>query len=283
MLEIPHFEENKALHAFLIENQKKLIAQKKAIIKEADGFSFMAPMNSLQAKDKAYKSNEPIDLDDISQIKVRAIINTTNIMDSHKDVHLPGLWDKSLKESSGLMHLQEHKSNSFAAIISDGMDLTAYTKTYSWKELGFEQWKGKTEALVFDSVVKSQRNPFMFDQYGKGYVKNHSVGMRYVKLVMCIDDPQYGAEYEAWEKYFPEIINPAEAEKYGYFWAVKEAMAIEGSAVPKGSNYATPTLDNNMKQEASKKDTEPSKDTPPENQAEKSLEEQRKLFFKNLV
>jgi hypothetical protein len=175
-------------------------------------------------------------------IQVRAIINTTNLMDSHKDVHLPGLWKKSLQESDRrLMHLQEHKME-FDKIISDKKDLKVYTKTYSWKELGVKL-EGNTEALVFDSTVKQKRNPYMFGMYKDGNVDNHSVGMQYVKMLMAVNDEEYQQEFENWEKYYPEIANKEEADNTGYFFIVKEAKVIEGSAVPIGSNWATPTLD----------------------------------------
>ena len=259
------FKTRKELFDFLIENQDSIIAQKKAVMKEADCVFFSpTATTTVNLKDQAEKSNDPIDFENLDEIKVIAIINTTNLMDSHLDVHIPGLWTKSLKENKSLMHLQEHKM-AFDKIISDGNKLRAYTKTYSWGELGFD-YEGDTEALVFESTIDKKRNEFMFKQYASGYVKNHSVGMRYVQLVLCINDPDYGAEYEAWEKYFPMIANKETAEDRGYFWAVKEAKAIEGSAVPVGSNFATPTLENNAKSLEPSKDTlkeinEPSKDT----------------------
>ena len=73
----------------------------------------------------------------------------------------------------------------------------------TWKELGFPRIKGETQALIFKSIAEKARNEFMFEQYAKGFVKNHSVGMQYVKLVLCINDEDSGAEYEAWEKYYP--------------------------------------------------------------------------------
>ena len=55
-----------------------------------------------------------------------------------------------------------------------------------------------------------------------------------------------------------DVIKSKEiAEAQGYFWVVKEAKVIEGSAVPIGSNQFTPTLENN-------KDKEPVKATPNE-------------------
>ena len=70
---------------------------------------------------------------------------------------------------------------------------------------------------------------------------------------MAVNDEDYGAEFEAWEKYYPMIANKAEADRAGYFWAVTEATEIEGSAVPLGSNSATPTLE--AKEEITKENT----------------------------
>ncbi|WP_394749542.1 hypothetical protein [Spongiimicrobium salis] len=238
-LALPEFNTKREKFDFLRTNKDKLIAQKKSIIKEADGFAFVkTPTISKYGATKM--DGTPIDAN-VDKLLVKAVINTTNIMDSHYDVHLPGLWKKSLSENRMIMHVQEHKSNMFDKIISDGEDLTAYTKNYTWKDLGYNV-SGNTEALMFDSLVKKSRNPYMFDQYRDKYVRNHSVGMRYVKLVLCINDEENGgAEYEAWEKYIKEVINRDFAEDKGFFWAIKEARVIEGSAVPLGSNTITPT------------------------------------------
>lgn len=247
--EIPFFEDRKDLFKFLLENKQTLMAEKKYHPKHGDGINVMFDriLVNLKGKSIQSKSNVTVDTQGLTQIKVSVAINSTNIMDSHSDVHLPGLWKKSLSENKLIKHLQEH-AMAFDHIISDGGDLKAYTQNMTWKELGVNL-KGTTEVLTFDSTIKLSRNPYMFDQYAKGYVNNHSVGMQYVSLVMCIDDDSecYGAEYEAWQKYIGDVANQDAAKEQGYFWAVKEAKVIEGSAVPIGSNYATPTLDNNMK------------------------------------
>ncbi len=240
-MKIPKFKTQKELFAFLIENEERLIAQKTAEVKEADAILFAPAI--VYEKDDPNKENNPVDVANLDEINVVVIINTTNLLDGHMDVHIPRLWNKSLKENKMVMHLQEHRMG-FATIISDGSDLKAFVKNYTWTELG-QPFEGVTEGLTFDSKVKKSRNPFMFDQYAKGFVKNHSVGMRYVKLILCINDEGAGANWEAWEKYYPEIINPEIADKKGFFWAVTEAKVVEGSAVPLGSNWVTPTLENN--------------------------------------
>lgn len=256
-MEIPNFETKQELFDFLVANKSDLMAQKKAEVKHADSIAYLSPVID---KGSANKANEPFNPSG-DEFKVKVIINTTNLMDSHKDVHIPGIWNKSLKENKDILHLQEHAMK-FANIISSGEDLRAFTKSFSFSELGFD-FEGDTEALVFESNIRKDRNPFMFDQYSKGFVTQHSVGMRYVQLVMCINNENYGAEFEAWEKYFPMVANKQDAEDSGYFWAVKEAKVIEGSAVPRGSNFVTPTLDNNAKGEPSQdtRTKEPSQDT----------------------
>jgi hypothetical protein len=100
----------------------------------------------------------------------------------------------------------------------------------------------KLEVLIYEAVIKKDRNEFMFNQYKSGYVLNHSVGMRYVKLLWCYDnsDPDYSQNKENYDKYAKEILNQNDLGEY--FWAVLEAKNIEGSAVVKGSNFLTPVL-----------------------------------------
>ena len=60
----------------------------------------------IRALRKADTTDPPDDL------SVLAVINTTNWLDSHEDVHVKGIWDNSLKNDSGFMHLREHKMES---------------------------------------------------------------------------------------------------------------------------------------------------------------------------
>lgn len=223
----------KQLFDFLVANKNILIAEKKYNVKHADAFS---SYNLLVTDKGEIVKAEP--QGDADVIEVTCVINTTKWMDSHRDVHIDGLWNKSLSENKNLYLLQEH-SMTFKGIITEDVEATA--KKLAWKTIGIDA-PGYTEALLFKSRISKERNPFMFEQYKKGYVKNHSVGMRYVKMEMAINDEDYPEEFAVWNKYFDVIANKEEAENVSYFFAVTEAKAIEGSAVPVGSNRATPTL-----------------------------------------
>lgn len=239
------FADKKEMYSALIDNKDILIAQKKAQKKEVDCGVIVNPI-IVRNKNNANKQDGVIiDPININELKVVVIINTTNFLDKHGDVHLPGIWNKSLSENRMIMHLQEHEIE-FDKIIADGEDLKAYVKNYTWAELGYN-YPGVTEGLTFESTIRRKRNEFMLNQYANGWVRNHSVGMYYVKMDIAINDEDYPNEYEAWKKYYSQIANNEIADEKGYFWYVLEAKIIEGSAVPIGSNSATPTLDNGMK------------------------------------
>jgi len=242
-IKVPKFETQEELFDYLVKNVDEHIYQKKLAIKEADSTfgTDVAPILILEGE--TYKGDTlNKDTENPDELMVKAIINTTNLMDSHDDVHIKGLWDKSLKENKRLKHIQEHEMK-FDKVISDKTDLKGYVEEFTWKELGYDI-EGKTQALVFDSNVKKSRNSFMFSEYKQGNVDNHSVGMRYVKLYFAMNsEKEHHATYkDAWDKYYPEIANKAQADRKGYFYAVTEAKAIEGSAVVNGSNHITPTL-----------------------------------------
>lgn len=235
---IPTFNTKAELFKHLKDNKSLLIAEKKANKKLADAISYAVPISTPNGISIKSESFGQVDLE---TIKAEVVINTTNILDSHGDVHMKGIWSKSLKEKKILYLLQEHEMK-FEKVITD--ELKASVKSYNWSDLGFSEFKGTTEALVFDATINSDRNEYMFEQYFKGRVKQHSVGMQYVNLYLCIDsDEKYYKEEKAnWDKYINEVVNKQDAIDLGMFWAVTEAKIIEGSAVLRGSNYATPTL-----------------------------------------
>lgn len=245
-MKIPTFETKQELFRFLKTNKSELIAEKKYNVKHGDCIAYHVsdesgetPINKAISNPSEYKGNE---------IKVSLVINTTNIMDSHGDVHLPSIWNKSLKENKSIYLLEEHKMT-FRNIIAD--NVKAVVKDFNWVDLGYMA-AGKTQALVFNATIKRERNEYMFEQYLKGHVKNHSVGMKYVKLELALNSTDsYDVEEKAvWDKYLPYIANKEQVEEQGYFWAVSEAKVIEGSAVVIGSNTITPTLSVEEKTEA---------------------------------
>ena len=241
----------------ILKDKEVAKLNKMASLKHADA----TPTVFIVEKSGEFKAvKELTEVESGKMLRVKVAINTTNIIDSHCDLHVNGLWKKSVKEAKGLYLFQEHKY-SFDKIISDKVQ--ASTQIMSWKDLGYN-YEGETEALIFDAEIDPSENELMAVKYKKGKVKNHSVGMRYIKLLLCINsDKRYDEEEKAnWDKYYPMVANKEVADELGYFWAVTEAKIIEGSAVPIGSNQATPTIDVSESKEAgATTSNEPLKDT----------------------
>lgn len=240
---IPADLTGKSLFDFLVKNEAVIFQAKKSEIKKADA-AYSIPLYINDKGELISKAEVQETQIDPTKLKVVVVINTTNWFDSHDDVHIPGLWKKSLSDNkkTGFLLLKSHMRD-FEFIIADGCQGEA--RPMSWKDVGVNL-PGNTEALVFTGIIDSARNEYMFGQYQKGYVKKHSVGMQYVKMVTCINDDDYPVQKENWDKYFPMVANADEAEANGYFWAILEAKIMEGSAVVFASNCVTPTLETEL-------------------------------------
>lgn len=244
-LKIKSFATKEEEFKWLAENQVSLKAQRKAEPKKTDSLSCISYAINERGEKVTAKENEDEGSDDLDNgvLKIRCVINTTGLFDSHCDVHIPGIWKKTLQENKYMYLCQEHELT-FEGIIAEGNSVKAYTKNYTWKELGFD-FEGTTEALVFDAIIKECDNEFMFKKYKEGKVRNHSVRMMSIKEYFCMNstDASYAQYKDNYDKYISYVANKDAVEQRGWFYAVTEAKAIEGSAVVRGSNYATPTLE----------------------------------------
>lgn len=230
------------LFDYLRKNKELLKIEKKATFKEADGIGCFYLVKSDNKTNIVKDISEAVENIEAGKLKVSVVINATNIVDSHLDLHLPSMWNKTLKENSMIYFLQEHKRE-FTKIISYPEDVKAYVVNTTFKDIGYNL-DAETQLLVFDATIDGEDNEYMLGRYKRNKVKNHSVGMIYVKIEFCMNsDSKWDVEEKAnWDKYYPKVANKEFVDAYGYFWAVTEAKVVEGSAVPLGSNPATPTL-----------------------------------------
>ncbi len=95
-LKLPNFETEKELFEHIVKNEEAIFTQAKMEMKKADGLGFDSILLKKDVSEKAV-SVEDLLAKDVLEAKLA--INTTNVIDSHKDLHIPGLWDKSLKEN----------------------------------------------------------------------------------------------------------------------------------------------------------------------------------------
>lgn len=248
---IPDFGNDKdQLFDWLRKEKATLLRQKKASIKEADSFGVIMQKEEYIRPD----SNKEFGIIDVTtnDLLVKCAINSTNYIDGHLDLHLKKGWNRTVKHkiNDGL-HLKEHKM-SFDTTLADGIEqVKVYVTTMSWKALGYD-YEGTTDLLMHQTKLKSISTPLphqivkaeMYYRYRDGEVKNHSVGMGYGDVILCVnsDDKYWKEEKDNFQKYIEQAVNPEFGLETGIFFAVPEMKYYEGSAVPRGSNPLTPTV-----------------------------------------
>lgn len=220
----------------LVENKADHVALKKAANKFCD--PSVTNSTSEAPTFKMFTSSSSDDLE-AGKIKRTVVGNTYGWFDSHKDVHIPGIFSKSISENKNIFHLHDHLQQVTAKV---GTPLKVYEQSIPLSQLGVNKI-GTANCLLMDSEIKKSYNPMVYEEYLNKQIQQHSVGMRYVQLHLCVNNEEYKEEFANWNTYKNYVINLKDAEDNGYFWAVTEAKLVEISAVLKGSNELTPTID----------------------------------------
>jgi hypothetical protein len=256
MIDKSQFKSKKELFKYLVDNKDEILDVKKGAIKHTDSVDFGTIDENIV---KALQTNHKDDLEN-GVIKRTIIGNTYNWLDSHGDVHVKNTFAKSIKERGDrVKHFHDHEQKISAKL---GEIEKVYEKEVKWSDLGVNK-KGTTIALMADSNIEKDYNKGVFNQYLKGKIDQHSVGMYYVKIDLAINDDGYPQEKEIFDTYINDIGNSDVAKEQGYFFAVSEAKLVEISAVTEGSNSLTPTIENNVNpsKDNLNKENDPSKDS----------------------
>ncbi len=246
------FTDKMDLTRFIKSNQKELMHIKKAEYKTE---------SEIVLKSDVYIGGfEPkIDSNLGDIIELKTVINTTNVIDNHMDLHLKDIWNKTVKDNPYTYHLKLHK-NEFEAVISN--HAKNYNERMNFKDLGIDADFEMT-ANINQFILDKRKQDFMYGQYVDGNVKQHSVGMMYVDLDIAFYDEESQKEMDFFNEMMKQCINPEVAEERGFVYIVREAKKREGSAVVFGSNSITPTLwiKNYEPQTSTYKQVEPLNDT----------------------
>lgn len=171
-------------------------------------------------------------------IEVKTVINTTNVIDSHLDLHLAGIWNKTVKDNPYSFHLKQHE-RIFESVLSN--KAKSYNERMNFKDLGVDI-DFEMEANINQFILDRRKHDFMFGKYVDGDVTQHSIGMLYVDYDVAWYDEDSKKEMDFFNEMKALAINPEVADEAGYLWIVREAKKREGSAVVFGSNSITPTL-----------------------------------------
>lgn len=244
------FETKEDLYKSLRENASKIIDVKKS--------------NILKSSEKGGATKQALlsTNDDISKAEltlkdgyIYPVINTIGFLDSHRDVHINGIWNKSVREQAGKVHYVADHEIKTSTIICWKSDVKMLVKDVAWASVG-KDYSGTTQALIFEIPENKIRLECAKDIIKDKLDVENSVRMRYMDMKLCYnseaeEDKEFKKNYD---KYYPQIVNKEDFEDITYFYAVLQAMIVdEGSMVVNGSNSATRVIQT--------KDIEPSADT----------------------
>lgn len=231
------FDSKEELFTALKNNKDRIMKMKKASIKHSD--SIQVP--EFTKKDLTIKG---IEISGFDSDSIYPVINTTNYLDSHNDVHLNGLWNKSVNEQQGKVLYIVNHDLSIGSEIAYEKDVEMMLKDFKFSDLGYSS-DMTTQALIFKVKKDNIIMDLVKDRVEKKIPSQHSIRMQYVKLDLAIDSSEedFKEEKRIWDKYIDTIANKESALDQGYFWAVSEAkIYLEGSMVVRGSNDITPMI-----------------------------------------
>jgi hypothetical protein len=258
------FESKEDLFKALKENKELIVNSKKAKIYESIEKDARYSVVTSQSKiKKAFESLKSFEMDEAYYYFV---VNSSNILDSHKDLHIDGNWDKTVKEQQGKVYLVFDHSLKRNDVIGMRQDIEMFTAKIPFKSIG-KNYEGESYCLVYkiskDKIINADAKSWL----EKGYDLEASVRMMYmdIDLAMNSDAKEDVKELENFNKYYPTIANKEDFEnEIYYFWIVKQAKNVqESSLVLFGSNPATGRVQENKDSEAvtDTSKNEPSDDT----------------------
>ncbi len=217
-------------------------------------------------KNKPNATKAPIEVIEVEEgvYPVSFIGNTFNFCDSQLDVLFSGCATKTVKELGPkgkdlIYHLKNHDDETESRI---GYLTDIYEQEFSLNDLGLNM-VGNTTCLVFDSDVKQNLCDSSYIQYKDKKVKQHSIGLQYMKIFLCVNDPNDQEHFTNWNKYYQFVINKDVINETGYFWAVTEIKLYEVSFVLWGANELTGVIEETKDNEPiiSHSNKQPSDDT----------------------
>lgn len=242
------FKTQKELFRYLVDEKEEVLAQKKSIIKRAEGtLSLLLPVTETNEITKGIKPLYENDKE-AGILKRTVVANTYWWMDSHSDVHLgrgddengKAIFTNTIKgRVNKIFPIDQHNYSLDGKM---GKTLNLYEAPISWRSLGVGR-TGMTEALFAEMQIEKDRNEARYKDYLNDEIDQHSVGMRYLDIQLAVNDEEYDPKgFQLFNKYISKIGNRQAVEAQGYYFPVAEAYLGEYSAVIEGSNPLTPTL-----------------------------------------
>lgn len=194
-------------------------------------------------------------------------VNTTNVLDSHGDLHVKGLWNKSIKDQQGKNYLVTDHKMELSNVVAKKENIEMFTTDISYSSIG-KSYEGNTQALIYKVAKSDIINPLAKEWLESGSDIEASVRMQYVNIELAANSNERGDEAEKalFDEYINQIANKSDFDEITHFWVVKEAKNLgESSLVLAGSNGATGVLNEAAVSTSSNNKNEPSNDTQKDN------------------
>ena len=233
------FESQQDLFKALRENKDEIISLKKAnILKSIDkGISIKVKALNFIKSDTIKSLPFEIDKD-----YYYLAVNSTRVLDSHRDLHLDKMWNKSTKEMQGKNYLVDTHILTLKTTLVKKEHIEMFTAIVPFSAVG-KNYYGDTEVLIYKFLKSKLRDEDVKEWLESGDDIEASVKMRYTDIVLAMksQSKEDEAELKNYNNYISLIANKDDFEDdILYFWAIKQAMNVhEASLVPFGSNSST--------------------------------------------
>lgn len=245
------FQTKEELFKELRESKELIIENKKSIIQkscEKDASVVCRSLDLLKFTDQL----KGIKIDDNFYY---IAVNSTNILDSHDDLHINGIWKKSIKDQQGKNYLVADHELEIHKVIVRKEHIEMFTAKIPFSLIG-KPYDGDTEVLIYKVAKDKIKDETVKEWLDSGDAIEGSVRMQYITILFAMDSnaPEDATEKKNYDDYIDTIANKNDFEYIPYFFIIKEAKNVkESSLVVFGSNSSTGLIENK--------------------QAEKSLEE----------
>ena len=270
------FESEKDMFKALKANKHDIISFKKAEVLESRNRGRTVNVQ----KTNIQKYSEQIKGLDMDENKYYIVVNTTKILDSHRDLHKNGIWNKTVKEQQGKNALvADHELKVFSTIVHKE-DIEMKIMNIPFSAIG-KNYEGETQALVYVFDKTAVQQDFVKNWLDSKKDIEASVRMQYVKIQLAVnepDDEEYKEEYKVYLDNIDTIANKDDFDQINYFWVVTEAKNVmESSLVHAGSNGATGAIQENKFQPSNDTDNK-SESLEGTQKEEEVIEEEKSLF-----
>lgn len=235
------FATKEDLFAHLRVNADSLIDLKKADIQKSCEKGLTVSCKSLDLK-KFESQLKAIKIEDGFYY---IAVNTTWVLDSHDDLHVDGIWGKSVKEQQGNVYLVADHDLCIDSVVVRKEHIQMFTAKLPFAMLGYD-YSGDTEALIYkipkDKIIHDKVKQWL----DSGDAIEASVRMQYVVIEFAMDSnaPEDAPAKARYDSYIGKIANKDDFEYIPYFFIIKEAKNIrESSLVIFGSNPVTGNIE----------------------------------------